>query len=174
MGDDTEIQAGRTPERDAQARGLLERTHDPARVLAPSDGVFAVVITLLVLEIHVPELTQGHSLAEALAEVRPSFNAFQDAGDRGWPAAPHQAALATALATPRLRRLPALVTEDRFGRAGSRQCQTALAVHTVEWIHGGLRRRCRGPSSRPREGPVPGRRPGRSAPPGAPAPGRHR
>jgi uncharacterized membrane protein len=48
----------------------------PARVLALSDGVFAVVITLLVLEIHVPELTQGHSLAEALAEVRPSFNAF--------------------------------------------------------------------------------------------------
>jgi hypothetical protein len=41
-------------------------------------------------------------------------------------------------------------------------------------IHGGLRRRCRGPSSRLREGPVPGRRPGRSAPPGAPAPGPHR
>jgi uncharacterized membrane protein len=76
MGDDTEVQVGRTPERDAQARDLLERTHDPARVLALSDGVFAVVITLLVLEIHVPELTQGHSLAEALAEVRPSFNAF--------------------------------------------------------------------------------------------------
>jgi len=52
------------------------RIHDPARVLALSDGVFAVVITLLVLEIHVPELTQGQSLAEALAEVRPSFNAF--------------------------------------------------------------------------------------------------
>jgi hypothetical protein len=41
-------------------------------------------------------------------------------------------------------------------------------------IHCGLRRRCRGPSSRPREGPVPGRRPGRPAPPGAPAPGPHR
>ena len=45
-------------------------------MLALSDGVFAVVITLLVLEIHVPELTRGQSLAEALAEVRPSFNAF--------------------------------------------------------------------------------------------------
>ena len=76
MGDDTEVRAGRPQERDAQARDLLERTHDPARVLALSDGVFAVVITLLVLEIHVPELTQGQSLAEALAEVRPSFNAF--------------------------------------------------------------------------------------------------
>jgi uncharacterized membrane protein len=48
----------------------------PRGVLALSDGVFAVVITLLVLEIHVPELTQGQSLAEALREVRPSFNAF--------------------------------------------------------------------------------------------------
>jgi uncharacterized membrane protein len=76
MGDDTEVQVGRTQERDAQARDLLERTHDPARVLALSDGVFAIVITLLVLEIHVPELTQGQSLAEALREVRPSFNAF--------------------------------------------------------------------------------------------------
>ena len=76
MGDDTEVRAGRPQERDAQARDLLERTHDPARVLALSDGVFAVVITLLVLEIHVPELTQGQSLAEALAEIRPSFNAF--------------------------------------------------------------------------------------------------
>jgi uncharacterized membrane protein len=46
------------------------------RVLALSDGVFAVVITLLVLEVHVPELTPGHSLAEALREVRPSFDAF--------------------------------------------------------------------------------------------------
>ena len=76
MGDDTEVQVGRTQERDAPARDLLEHTHDPARVLALSDGVFAVVITLLVLEIHVPELARGQSLAEALREVRPSFNAF--------------------------------------------------------------------------------------------------
>jgi uncharacterized membrane protein len=61
--------------RDQQARALLERIHDPSRVLALSDGVFAI-ITLLVLEVHVPELTQGQSLNEALAEVRPSFNAF--------------------------------------------------------------------------------------------------
>jgi uncharacterized membrane protein len=76
MGDEIEVQVGRTPKRDEQARALLERAHDPSRVLALSDGVFAIIITLLVLEIHVPELTQGHSLNEALAEVRPSFTAF--------------------------------------------------------------------------------------------------
>jgi uncharacterized membrane protein len=76
MGDETEVQVGRTRERDEQAGAMLERTHDPSRVLALSDGVFAIVITLLVLEVHVPELSQGQSLSAALAEVRPSFNAF--------------------------------------------------------------------------------------------------
>jgi uncharacterized membrane protein len=63
-------------ERDDQVGAMLERLHDPARVLALSDGVFAIIITLLVLEVHVPELTQGQSLNEALAEVRPSLIAF--------------------------------------------------------------------------------------------------
>ena len=57
-------------------RERYDRQHDPARVLALSDGVFAIIITLLVLEIHVPELTGGQSLREALREVRPSFTAF--------------------------------------------------------------------------------------------------
>jgi uncharacterized membrane protein len=61
---------------DERTRELLERLHDPARVLALSDGVFAILITLLVLEIHVPELAQGHSLNQALAEIRPSLVAF--------------------------------------------------------------------------------------------------
>jgi uncharacterized membrane protein len=61
---------------DERTRELLERLHDPARVLALSDGVFAILITLLVLEIHVPELTQGHSLNQALREIRPSLVAF--------------------------------------------------------------------------------------------------
>jgi len=58
------------------ARASFERQHDPARVLALSDGVFAIIITLLVLEVHVPELTEGQSLTEALREVGPSLNAF--------------------------------------------------------------------------------------------------
>jgi uncharacterized membrane protein len=61
---------------DERTRELLERLHDPARVLALSDGVFAILITLLVLEIHVPELAQGHSLNQALREIRPSLVAF--------------------------------------------------------------------------------------------------
>ena len=66
----------RIPEVADADRATLERLHDPARVLALSDGVFAIIITLLVLEIHVPELTQGHSLREALQELRPSLIAF--------------------------------------------------------------------------------------------------
>ena len=45
-------------------------------MLALSDGVFAIIITLLVLEIHVPELARGQSLSHALREVRPSFVSF--------------------------------------------------------------------------------------------------
>ena len=53
-----------------------ERKNDPSRVLALSDGVFAIILTLLVLEIHVPDLAGGQGLREALRDVRPSFVAF--------------------------------------------------------------------------------------------------
>jgi uncharacterized membrane protein len=53
-----------------------DRRHDSTRVLTLSDGVFAIVITLLVLEVQVPDLTGGRTLSEALAEVRPSFIGF--------------------------------------------------------------------------------------------------
>jgi uncharacterized membrane protein len=53
-----------------------DRQHDPARLLALSDGVFAIVLTLLVLEIQVPDLARGQSLNDALREVRPSFIGF--------------------------------------------------------------------------------------------------
>jgi uncharacterized membrane protein len=38
--------------------------------------VFAIVITLLVLEIRVPDLTSGQRLAKAISEIRPSLVAF--------------------------------------------------------------------------------------------------
>jgi uncharacterized membrane protein len=57
-------------------RQAYERTHNPARVMALTDGVFAIILTLLVLEIHVPELTRAQTLREALEEIRPSFVAF--------------------------------------------------------------------------------------------------
>jgi uncharacterized membrane protein len=63
-------------EGDEPARILFERQHDPSRVHALSDGVFAIIITLLVLDVHVPELTENLSLNEALKEIRPSLTAF--------------------------------------------------------------------------------------------------
>jgi uncharacterized membrane protein len=41
-----------------------------------SDGVFAIIMTLLVLDIHVPSIGPGSSLAGALSEVWPSLIAF--------------------------------------------------------------------------------------------------
>jgi uncharacterized membrane protein len=67
---------GRSGMDDERVRQSYERLHDPSRVLALSDGVFAIIMTLLVLEIHVPELTGSESLAHAMREVRPSFVAF--------------------------------------------------------------------------------------------------
>jgi uncharacterized membrane protein len=61
---------------DDQRREQIERQNDPIRVLALSDGVFAIILTLLVLEIRVPELSGDQGLGDALREIRPSFVAF--------------------------------------------------------------------------------------------------
>jgi uncharacterized membrane protein len=76
VANEHEADIGRAREGGEPASALVERLHDPARVLALTDGVFAIIITLLVLEIHVPELTQGHTLNQALRELRPSLVAF--------------------------------------------------------------------------------------------------
>jgi len=60
-----------------QEKSSYERSHDPSRVLALSDGVCAIIITLLVLEVHVPEhISRGETLLEELRNVRPSVVAF--------------------------------------------------------------------------------------------------
>jgi uncharacterized membrane protein len=60
-----------------QAHELLERTRDPARVLALSDGVFAIIMTLLVLDIQVPKLVSGQTLTTAfLFDVWPKVAVF--------------------------------------------------------------------------------------------------
>jgi uncharacterized membrane protein len=46
---------------------------DTARLEAFSDGVFAIAITLLILEIDVPDYEAGHSLWRSLADLWPSY-----------------------------------------------------------------------------------------------------
>ncbi|MDH6121644.1 TMEM175 family protein [Kitasatospora sp. GAS204B] len=54
----------------------MTRTTDSARVEAFSDGVFAIAITLLVLNIKVPEADTGRELWHALAGEWPSYCAY--------------------------------------------------------------------------------------------------
>jgi uncharacterized membrane protein len=49
---------------------------EKGRVEAFSDGVFAIAITLLVLEIHVPEIARHESLWAALGREWPSYFAY--------------------------------------------------------------------------------------------------
>jgi uncharacterized membrane protein len=52
------------------------RRGDPDRVKAFTDGVFAIIITILVLEIAVPEDLSEQSLIEALDDLRPTLVAW--------------------------------------------------------------------------------------------------
>ena len=53
-----------------------QRSANPERLVFLTDGVIAIIITILVLDIRVPELGSGETLAESLTEVRPTFVSF--------------------------------------------------------------------------------------------------
>jgi uncharacterized membrane protein len=58
--------------------GDNEHTHpnETARIEAFSDGVFAIAITLLIIEIGVPHVTGEESLRTALGDLWPSYGAY--------------------------------------------------------------------------------------------------
>lgn len=53
-----------------------ERVIPPDRLVALGDGVFAIVMTLLVFQLSVPALADGDSLGEALVEMWPDFAVY--------------------------------------------------------------------------------------------------
>ncbi len=61
---------------DQSRSAAAQRRGDPDRVKAFTDGVFAIIITILVLEISVPPDLSEQSLAEALDELRPEMTAW--------------------------------------------------------------------------------------------------
>ncbi len=50
--------------------------NETQRIEAFSDGVFAIAITLLIIEIGVPHVTGDESLSEALGDLWPSYGAY--------------------------------------------------------------------------------------------------
>jgi uncharacterized membrane protein len=62
----------------AQMQAQDEHTHpnETQRIEAFSDGVFAIAITLLIIEIGVPHVTGEESLAEALRDLWPNYLAY--------------------------------------------------------------------------------------------------
>lgn len=59
---------------EAAAGDLSRKERDPARVVAFSDAVFAISVTLLVLEIRPP--AEGRNLIQGLLELWPSYLAY--------------------------------------------------------------------------------------------------
>jgi uncharacterized membrane protein len=53
-----------------------QRAASPDRLVFLTDGVIAIIITILVLDIKVPELGSGQSIADSLTEARPTFTSF--------------------------------------------------------------------------------------------------
>ena len=52
------------------------RNDNPDRLVTLTDGVFAIVMTILVLDLEIPGAGEGQSVAEGLRELAPTFSAF--------------------------------------------------------------------------------------------------
>jgi uncharacterized membrane protein len=59
-----------------RSEAARERQADPERVMTFTDGVFAIILTILVLEIDVPSNLSEQSLREALDELGPTLIAW--------------------------------------------------------------------------------------------------
>ena len=59
-----------------QTNGEHLHPNETQRIEAFSDGVFAIAITLLIIEIGVPHVTGDESLSEALGDLWPSYAAY--------------------------------------------------------------------------------------------------
>ncbi len=62
-GRDADVEGSRV---DTRVDGVQARLRSPDRVLALSDGVFAIIVTILVLELKVPPSLSSESLPRAL------------------------------------------------------------------------------------------------------------
>jgi len=65
-----------TPRGGERVDGMQRRLQSPERVVALSDGVFAIILTILVLEISVPKDLSHGSLGTVLEELRPTLFAW--------------------------------------------------------------------------------------------------
>ena len=61
---------------DAEVGPQKAREGSPDRVVTLTDGVFAIIMTILVLDLEVPGTSDGQSVAESLKDLAPTFSAF--------------------------------------------------------------------------------------------------
>jgi uncharacterized membrane protein len=52
------------------------RNDNPDRLVTLTDGVFAIVMTILVLDLEIPGAGEGQSVADGLRDLAPTFSAF--------------------------------------------------------------------------------------------------
>ena len=59
-----------------QFDAVAEKLSSPERVIALSDGVFAIVITILVLEVRIPHNLTHDTIGDAFTQLRPTLLAW--------------------------------------------------------------------------------------------------